>query len=266
MNLKEHRGDFNRRWKINSKELPKESFRKFKQRVLNLFTDDIIDQLTEESIAQFCNTFGIKRSRRTIIDHVEKTESISEICRILEIIFSLDFALHLPYYYHSKVKQSIKEIIEMSDVNVAIGESKVRLITYPQGEKKLDDELVNQVLNFLNPQSNKHFKEALTFYQKNTPVKSAESLRRCLEEFLRYKLKNEKGLEKNIQTFQKQLKENKGKNKSKIRDITFQTFNYLDDYFNENSKHKDGKIDEPENEFLIYQTGLLMRYIDRSLK
>ena len=47
------------------------------------------------------------------------------------------------------------------------------------------------------------------------------------------------------------------------RNIIFGTFNYLDKYFNENSKHGDGNINEPENEFLIYQVGLFMRYIDK---
>jgi len=48
-----------------------------------------------------------------------------------------------------------------------------------------------------------------------------------------------------------------------IRNIIFQIFKLLDRYFNENSKHQDGAINEAENEYLIYQTGLLLRYVDK---
>jgi len=48
--------------------------------------------------------------------------------------------------------------------------------------------------------------------------------------------------------------------------VIFQIFSYLDQYFNENSKHQDGDIDEIENEFLVYQTGLLMRCLNRVIK
>ena len=59
---------------------------------------------------------------------------------------------------------------------------------------------------------------------------------------------------------QKELKQRD--NQPEIRNIIFQTFNYLDEYFNKNSKHGNN-VKEPENEFLIYQTGLLMRYINK---
>ena len=34
-------------------------------------------------------------------------------------------------------------------------------------------------------------------------------------------------------------------------------------YLNDSDKHQNGNINESENEFLIYQTGLLMRYIQQ---
>lgn len=47
-----------------------------------------------------------------------------------------------------------------------------------------------------------------------------------------------------------------------MRNIIFQNFNFIDKYFNENSKHNDGDLQNFDNEFVIYQTGLLMRYIE----
>ena len=158
--------------------------------------------------------------------------------------------------------KDVEEAIELSDINVSIKKSKNGIVLYPKGEKKLDDELVNTTLSFLNKESNKHFEDALKFYQIKKPVKSAESLRRSLEEFLRYKLQNQKGLKENINILQKDIRN--GSN-LEVRNIIFQTCDYLDKYFNEHSKHRDGKIDEAENEFLIYQTGLLMRYINKTV-
>ena len=90
---------------------------------------------------------------------------------------------------------------------------------------------------------------------------SSNSLRRALEEFLKYTLENTRGLKGNIKYLQGKLKE-KGID-SNIRNIIFQIFNYLDQYFNENSKHHDGQITETDNEYSIYQTALLLRYLHR---
>jgi hypothetical protein len=126
--------------------------------------------------------------------------------------------------------------------------------------------LVDKTFSFLNETSSRHFIDALKSYQKLTPadsIKSAESLRRSLEEFLRFKLGNQQGLAANIQELTKRLKTDK--KDPVVRNVIFQTFSNLNQYFNENSKHKDGDIDDVENEFLIYQIGLLMRYINRVL-
>ena len=85
-------------------------------------------------------------------------------------------------------------------------------------------------------------------------------MRRSIEEFLRYRLENKTGLKENINVLQKELKNNSN---PEVRNIIFQTFNYLDKYFNEHSKHGDGNINASENEFLIYQSGLLLRYINK---
>ena len=66
-----------------------------------------------------------------------------------------------------------------------------------------------------------------------------------------------------ISEFQTKLKSDK--RDAQVRNIIGSIFNYLDQYFNENSKHNDGDIDDAENEFLIYQTGLLMRYLNNTI-
>ena len=275
MDSKEQEKNFNKRWSVATSASAEEAFQNFKQRILNVFRH-IENQLTGESITKFCQIYSIDeqwanigstRLSKNITDQIKKENNIIEIYRAIEIILSLRFKDYMDYKNgievndRSKTIKNIKEAIEMSDVNVTMTKSSAgHIFLYPKGEKKMDEKLVNKTLSFLSTKSNTHFEEALKFYQNNNPIKSAESLRRALEEFLRYKLKNDKGLKANIDFLQKTLEE---KNIKKIiRNIIFQTFDYLDKYFNENSKHKDGNIDESENEFLIYQTGLLLRYIN----
>ena len=275
MNPKDQKESFDKRWSITTSISNEEAFKSFKIRILNAFRH-IENRLTSESITKFCQIFSIDeqwknigstRLSENIINQIEKENNPIEIYRIIEIILSLKFENYMDRKTgievndRSKTIKNIKEAIEMSDVNVTMIEhSNGQIILCRKGEEQLDETLVNKTLSFLKKESNTHFSEALKFYQNNKPVKSAESLRRSLEEFLKYKLKNDKGLKQNINCLQKTLEE---KNIKKIiRNIIFQTFNYLDKYFNNNSKHKDGHIDEVENEFLIYQTGLLLRYIN----
>lgn len=276
MNLKDKMEKFNRRWDITSADSYETAFRKFKTRILNIFKD--IDQhVTNDSIAAFCQYYGIEEVwdsdlyghdswSRNIIDRLIKENEEKEFYRLIELIFSLNITSTVGYDHHYTYSKNIllREVmkaVELSDVNVAITVSNDEVILYPRGEKELDDELVNRTLSFLNDQSNEHFEHALKFYQARNAIKSAESLRRSLEEFLRSKLQNSKGLDANIAELQKKLKSDQ--RDPQVRNVIFQIFTYLDQYFNENSKHQDGDIDPTENEFLIYQTGLLMRYLDK---
>ncbi len=268
MNPKEHRKDFNRRFNIPLQpDSPVEAFQKFKQRILNILKD-IDQEVTEGSSEYFCQYYGIAPQFEqgsilgdgyysvTIIDRLKCEKNIQEFYRLIEVIFLLQFNNS---NQRLSIIEQVKQAVEMSDLNVAVGESKGRIILYPEGERKLDDELVNKPLLFLDQKSNKHFENALKFYQSKKHKDSAERLRQSVEEFLRHKLRNKKSFPENIKSLQQTLKNN---SPSQIRNIIFQIFNGLDKYFNEHSKHGDN-VNEVENEFLIYQTGLLLRYINK---
>jgi len=278
MDIKSKMEKFNKRWNITTIDSYDEAFRKFKTRVLNIL-GDIDHHVTKESIIVFCQYNGIQMVwhedglgenwSSNIIDHFNKEKNEKEFYRLIELIFALDITSTVGYdhrYSYSKdiLFRDVMSAVELSDVNVTITVSNEDVILYPRGEKELDEELVNRTLSFLNDKSNKHFEHALKFYQEKNFVKSAESLRRSLEEFLRTKLQNSKGFNVNIKVLQKKLKSDQ--REPQIRNVIFQTFAYLDQYFNENSKHKDGDIDFEENEFLIYQIGLLMRYLEQVIK
>ena len=278
MNLKEKMEKFNRRWNISQKETPEESFNKFKVRVLNIL-DGIDNHLNEKDVSEFCQFYGIvekwehdysgySKWSNNIINCLIKENRRIEFYKLLEVIFSLNITQSGDYYggiTYSKdiLLRDIIKAIQYSNVEVEIANTDGDIIFYPKGEEKLDNELVNSPLSFLKKESSEHFIQALQFYQDKIYIKSAESLRRSLEEFLRFKLKNNKGLVSNITELLQALK--KDNKDAQIRNIIQSNFGYLDQYFNENSKHNDGDIDDSENEFLIYQTGLLMRYINRNL-
>jgi len=277
MELKEKMREFNKRWSIVSTDSCEEALDKFKNRILNIFVN-IDKRVTRESIGVFCQYYGIEEVWHyefkiprsvNIIDRLKIEEDEMEFYRLIQLIFSLDItqgidAIQGKFYSKGVLFEKVKQAIELSDINASIGISKDQeIILYPRGEKKLDNELVDNVLSFLNNKANKHFQEALSFYQSKKGVKSAEGIRRSLEEFLRFKLNNKKGLKRNIKEVTEIAK--KDKKDVNVRNIIFQTFDYLDKYFNDESKHNDGDINDAENEYLIYQSALLMRYLNRVL-
>jgi len=279
MDLKGKMDRYNKRWNIINNESHEENFNKFKIRILNILKD-IDSRVTEDSVKLFCQLYGIpevwKRDpymnskwSKNIIDRLVEENNEIEFYKLIEVIFSLTIPGLSGYgsnvYSKSTIHNEVIEAINFSNVNVATtitdgGE----IIFYPKGEEVLDQELVNNILLFLKEKSNKHFVEALNFYQDKNYIKSAESIRRCLEEFLREIFQNTKGLKANTSLIQDRLKELG--NHTNIRNIIGNIFNYLDKYFNDESKHNDGELGDEENEFLIYQSALLMRYISKIIK
>lgn len=272
MITKKRKGEIRKRWNISDDS--SDGFSEFKNRVLNILRGF---SFSEEDYQDFCNYYGILNDYKINLygDRVgniilEKFYSINNetLFELLEVIFSLKLEGEAsPYQYISKnsLYEKVCEAIEFSDIDLSVKKTNNGdIIFYPRGEEFLDENLINDniALSFLNEKVNQHFIDALNFYKNKKWIKSTESLRRCLEEFLRIKLKNSKGLKANTSEIGEYLK--KIKNPSQIRNIISQIFGYLDQYFNDNSKHNDGNISESETEFLIYQVSLLMRYISKS--
>ncbi len=278
MSLREKMGKFNKRWNIQTEMDYDEEFKKFKTRILNIFSD-IDNHVPDESIETFCNYYGMpkqfkysyesRKSGAHLINRLNAEDNEQKFYELLEVIFSLKIHHLMGYSHETMYSKEIllkktKEALHFSNVNLSIGQDKDGdIIFYPRGEEVLDEKLVNKVLNSLDEKSDSHFVEALKFYQNKNWIKSAESIRRMLEEFLRYKLNNKKGFTDNKLGVGKILKDKK--TDSQIRNIITQIFGYLDQYFNDNSKHNDGELEEAENEFLIYQAGILVNYLNKVL-
>lgn len=279
MDFKKQSEAFNERFGILTKHETEEEFEKFKRRILNIF-DDIDSHIEERGIVKFCTYFArrVERLRldapisyeKNIYHALESETDKNRFFLMIETVFTLPIQteerFHEESYGKNLLFKDVKEAIEISDINLSITRLKGEIILHPRGEKVLDRGLVDEVFSFLDPVSQRHLVAALKFFNKRSAesfIKSAESIRRCIEEFLRFKLGNSKGFVENIKELQQLLK---GDQVSvEIRNIIAQIFCYLDKYFNENSKHNDGNVNEAENEFLLYQAGLLMRYISKVL-
>lgn len=283
MDLHKKITEINKRWAIPDDESYEDKLAKFKTRILNFFSD-IDRHVSESSISLFCNAMGIEEVWKrdpygdrkwsyNLIKALTNEGDPKRFFRLLEVIFTLN--IETSYGYDRRVEYSrqglirkTQQALEFSNIGVNMVIKNDDVIFYPSGEKLLDEGTVNNVLSFLSGQALEHFLDALKSYEQNNPksrVKSAESLRRTLEEFLKQKLENEKGLKENISELGKRLKSLKTNND--IKNLVTTILTILDHpFFNNNSKHKDGNIDESENEFLIYQIALLMRYIEKILK
>jgi hypothetical protein len=187
---------FNKRWDIVTEENYHEEFKKYKTRVLNIL-DEVDEHVEDEGIVQFCNLIGKsvewkqtsqQKYSLNIIEAFKNETKEFEFYRLIEYLFTIKFKLPNSFVHNFKSFQEnyfnlIKEATEYSRVNVNITRKGNEVILFPKGEELLDKTLVNEVLTFLNKESNDHFIKALSFYEQHDCVKSAESLRRAIEDF-----------------------------------------------------------------------------------
>jgi hypothetical protein len=249
---------FNKRWNIIPKNDEAIVFLQFKTRILNDFERI---ELYVKSAFVFCQALGIHhqpKSRNNIYNVLTRTTNIVDLFRALEIIFVLEFDSKARREFYLN---QLLNTFEISNVGARVIDAQGEVLIVPAGEEKLDNELVDHVLSFLPNTSNDHFVSALQSYEQKLWIKCAESTRRTLEEYLRVKLNNNCGLTQNISNIGKALKNTQSP--AQIRNVVSATFSHLDQFFNENSKHHDGDLEESDAEFIIYQTALLMRYIEK---
>lgn len=264
--------DFDKRWDCPSLEDPSEVFKKFHLSINQAFSV-IEEHMTSESIESYTYAFGLTRTynrhysqytrETTVIESLRYSQTPEDLYKKIEVIFSLRFkGGHRDSYL-----KKLNEILTLQPVEVDIvSDSRLGIILLRKGERYLDKEVVNKVLSFLDDKSLAHFVEALHDFQKGTNasrIRSCEQLRRTIEEYLRYKLSNNANLKKNISELLKDLETSTNK---EIRNLIQKELDYMDNFFNGNSKHEDGTISEQENEFLIYQVGSLLRYVEYAIK
>lgn len=155
----------------------------------------------------------------------------------------------------------IKGYLESLNIPYELIEDEDGYFIFPKGAKELDDALVSEPLEWLSeyPKSRKTYMIALKQYADGTYIRDvADNLRKMLETFLQEFLGNTKNLESNKTEICKYLG---GQNVDSGISGLFQPL--INAYKNINdriAKHNDA-VDKNLLEFLLYQTGVLIRMV-----
>lgn len=270
MEFKERREKFFARFGISHSVSQEDAIQFLKIGVKNSL-ENIDYKLPEDQIKKYCNQFGYsaifrngpggRYSDENVFKCITEEKDFHRYLFKLESLFYCDFD-RAPSKHPLYIE--INNIFINSNLDLLFVKSNNDYVIMPSGSALLDEEIIIKTLKFLNDSAHKHFVDALKAYSQkysDAYIKSGESVRRTLEEYLRYIFNNTKGLNENIKTLEKKLKEIGKQNE--IKSIFHKFFDILDKFFNENTKHHDGDVGEAECEFIILQAGLLLKYVDK---
>lgn len=153
----------------------------------------------------------------------------------------------------------LKKGLKLYHIPIEIVENNGDFFAFPQGAKELDAALVTEPLGWLKsyPGSRKTFVRALQQYANGeSPRDIADNLRKALESFLQEFLGNQKNLETNKIEICRYLGE--VGIKSEVGSLYSQVISVYKSLNDKAVKHNDD-INIKMIEFLLYQTGLLIR-------
>lgn len=193
---------------------------------------------------------------RDIILSIEKENCITGI------ISKFIVAINLGTSKGSKsLIKLLKYYIESLSIAYELYEDEDGYFLFPKGAKELDDALVSEPLAWLSeyPKSHKTYSIALKQYSEGIYIRDvADNLRKALESFLQEFLCNTKNLETNKNEICKYLGE-QGVD-SGISGLFQPLINAYKNINDRIAKHNDA-VDKNLLEFLLYQTGILIRMV-----
>lgn len=184
----------------------------------------------------------------------------------------IEFISYCVALINSKEKKSTnsfsrKNIIKFIEKNLddthitfeVLYDEKKNYFVFPKGAKELDDALISEPLEWLNdyPNARKTYCNALKQYNEGKYIRdAADNLRKALETFLQEFLNNAKNLETNKNEICKYLgDQGVDAGISSLYQTLINSYKNINDRI---VKHNDN-IDEKLLEFLLYQTGILIR-------
>lgn len=183
---------------------------------------------------------------------------------------ALDFLAHMVALintYGGKDKdrniilKAIKMALNESHISYDIFQEGKKYFIFPKGAKELDDALVSEPLEWLKdyPNSRKTYVIALKQYSDGIYIRDvADNLRKALEAFLQEFLGNSKNLETNKNEICKYLGE-QGVDAG-VPGLFQPLINAYKNINDRIAKHNDA-VDKKLLEFLLYQTGVLIRMV-----
>lgn len=156
----------------------------------------------------------------------------------------------------------LKTSLEKAKIQYEILKDDDNYFCIPKGAAELDKNLVLEPLEWLYsyPKTRTQFVIALKQYQnKDNPADIADNLRKTIETFFQEFLNNDKGLENNKEPMFSTMKSLGADNI--LMSLFSQVISTYTKYNNETAKHHAEKVNPHLLEFLIYQTGLLIRTV-----
>lgn len=248
-------------------------FKYFLTKIFN-FLENCVDcsyaQIDEEEYFKFCNTCGI-----TMTQGLLSTEYYNEIIKVLHkysqtlnefLSFYIVFVncqadVKLKPLKKEECKNILCHMLDESQIPYEVIQDNDGYFVFPQGAKEFDDALVSEILLWLRdyPKAQKTYVTALKQYADGIYIRDvADNLRKALETFLQEFLGNEKNLETNKNEICRYLgEEGVDPGVSGLFQPLINAYKNINDRV---AKHND-KVDAKLLEFILYQTGILIRMV-----
>lgn len=239
--------------------------------ILQNFVNQVLeDKYDEASYLKYCQMIGeVYRTYYRPFQHL--TESFANCNSMIELI-SKFIAFYNTYettvcgwsYQNlskSDVLEHFKNALSSLKISYEIYRDDDGVFVFPCGAKELDNALVSEPLEWLNkyPQAHKTYCIALKQYSEGVYIRDvADNLRKSLEAFLQEFLQNTKNLESNKNEICKYLGDN-GVDPG-VAGLFQPLINAYKNINDRIAKHNDA-VDAKLLEFLLYQTGILIRMV-----
>lgn len=263
--------DYRQRLQIGFDDQKK--FKYFTTKIFNLLENCVNNcnlQINEGEYFKFCNISGTAMTQ-----DLYPSCYYNEIMRILHT-HSQSLADFLSYYivfincqideeFKPLKKEECKNILcnmlDESKIPYEVIQDKDGYYVFPQGAKELDDALISDLLIWLQdyPKTQEAYEKVLRQYADGIYTRDvADNLRKSLETFLQEFLGNDKNLETNKNEICKYLGE-QGVDPG-ISGLYQPLINAYKNINDRTVKHHD-KMDARLLEFVLYQTGILIRMV-----
>lgn len=256
-----------------------DKFKHFKTKMFNTLNmiaeDDYSGCVDMEEYFAFCNMTGMPLDwnynqsyhRRARFEHcisiIERTTSLPQF---LAYYVALTNSIKTKKYSEREWTRSnfsnlLCRVLAEAHIPFDLLEDGEKYFVFPRGAQELDDALVSQPLAWLSPypQAQKTFVIALRQYSDGIYIRDvADNLRKALEAFLQEFLNNDKNLETNKNEICRYLgQQGVDAGISGLFQPLINAYKNINDRI---AKHNDA-VDKKLLEFLLYQTGLLIRMV-----
>ena len=236
---------------------------------LKNFIDYVVrESYDENSHLNYCQMVGepyytFYRPYQHLSESLEKCHCTAELISKYIAFYNTCNPVYNGYDTVSKkqILDCLKNALDKLNIHYEILKDNDGVFIFPKGAQELDDALVSEPLEWLRDYHNTHktYVIALKQYSEGIYIRDvADNLRKALESFLQEFLCNTKNLEINKNEICKYLGE-KGVDAG-ISGLFQPLINAYKNINDRIAKHNDA-VDEKLLEFLVYQTGVLIRMV-----